>query len=162
MHNLIVGCESYGICLPQGRYDRFISGRGSTSRKHIIRNNILIDSGRWIQLANTDSACDGNCYTGNSQPGPFLIDNLQEHLDLRTWREFHGFDLKGVEASIKAELDPESLTMILSFEGDLPECEPFSEFEIDPAAARADRTCPGPFAALPEHPVNIDPRHKGE
>ena len=155
-HNLIVGCEGYGICLPQGQPNRFISGRGSTSRKHVIRNNILLNNANYIQFANTDSVCDGNCYAGYHRHGPFLIDALQEYLDLRTWREYHGFDLNAREVKITADLDAESLIMSWSLEGELPKCEPLSEFDI---YSRGGSPCPGPFASMPDQPVGMDPRH---
>lgn len=139
-HNLIVGCEGYGIRLPQGRADRFISGRGSASRRHVIRNNILVDNERHIELANTDSVCDSNCYAGHRQSGPFHINALNEYIDLRTWREFHGFDTGSTEARVMAELDADSLILTWSLEGELP----------DGGA--------GPFEALPEQSVNVDPR----
>ncbi|MFC1713911.1 right-handed parallel beta-helix repeat-containing protein [Candidatus Poribacteria bacterium] len=157
-HNLIVDCEGYGICLPQGQPDRYIGGRGSTSRKHVIRNNVMVDNARHIQLANTDSICDSNCYAGSTQPGPFLISDLREHLDLRTWKEFHGFDLGSTEPIITANLDAESLIMNWSLEGHLPECKPVPGVSYYPTPD-AQRTCPGPFAALPEGAVIVDPRH---
>jgi len=161
-HNFIAHCEGAGVMLKLGNVRRWVFGRGATSRKHRVLNNILTDCGTLIEFANADNFSDGNLLGSHREPGPLRIHQPEENHDLTSWQAFHGWDRRGGHGKVNAEFDPETLTLTWSVDGDPPACEPVERVSCDMLrkARGHGAVSPGPFANVPTTPtqVRVDPR----
>jgi hypothetical protein len=152
---------------------RVVSGRGGTTRRNKVLNNIFYRCGKAIDLSNQDNTADGNLYTkdwGDVRDEtrsvgrglnwiPDAGTTLQ--LDLDAWRKFFGFDKNGAYADMGIDVDLDALTMTWSVAGAVPELPTGKHFRLDLLGqAAGDVRKPGPLAVVPDSPakVNIDPR----
>jgi hypothetical protein len=152
---------------------RVVSGRGGTTRRNKVLNNIFYRCGKAIDLSNQDNTADGNLYTkdwGDVRDEtrsvgrglnwiPDAGTTLQ--LDLDSWRKFFGFDKNGAYADMGIDIDLDALTMTWSVAGAVPELPTGKHFRLDLLGqAAGDVRKPGPLAVVPDSPakVNIDPR----
>jgi hypothetical protein len=152
---------------------RVVSGRGGTTRRNKVLNNIFYRCGKAIDLSNQDNTADGNLYTkdwGDVRDEtrsvgrglnwiPDAGTTLQ--LDLDSWRKFFGFDKNGAYADMGIDVDLDALTMTWSVAGAVPELPTGKHFRLDLLGqAAGDVRKPGPLAVVPDSPakVNIDPR----
>jgi len=152
---------------------RIVSGRGGTTRRNKVLNNIFYRCGKAIDFSNQDNTADGNLYTKDwgeikdetRSVGrglnwiPDAGTTLQ--LDLPAWQKFFGFDKNGAYADMTIDLDLDALTMTWSVAGTvllLPMERHFQQDMIGQAAD--DPRKPGPLVVVPDSPakVNIDPR----
>jgi parallel beta-helix repeat protein len=152
-HNLIARSSKAAVFLSLGDPKRWVKGRGATSRKHRVVNNIFAENETVIEFATPDNSAEGNYFGRNGEKGPLRIHRPEENLDLDAWREFHGWDLNGARADVTIEFDAETFELACSVGGAAPTCQALPEANIDftgvtrPSAT----TVPGPFARLPRH-----------
>jgi hypothetical protein len=152
---------------------RVVSGRGGTTRRNKVLNNIFYRCGKAIDLSNQDNTADGNLYTKDwgevkdetRSVGrglnwiPDAGTTLQ--LDLPAWQKFFGFDRNGAYADMTIDVDLDALTMEWSVVGAVPRLPTGPHFRSDILGqAAGDLRKPGPLVAVPGSParVNIDPR----
>ena len=179
-NNLIGKCRSAGYFQKPVAFR--LAGRGGTARDAKFFNNIFYQCGEAaIKMPTDKNESEGNVFM--KMPSGFLrilYPAPTECLDLKAWREFHGFDLTGAEADFDINIDTDNFTM--EIRPSSGPAFPFmrrskSEMIKDPAAlpkvkadpkatidffgnemTDADRIA-GPFTALSEGLViNIDPR----
>jgi hypothetical protein len=152
---------------------RVVSGRGGTTRRNKVLNNIFYKCGKAIDLSNQDNTADGNLYTKDwgevkdetRSVGrglnwiPDAGTTLQ--LDLPAWQKFFGFDRNGAYADMTVDIDLDALTMEWSVVGAVPRLPTGPHFRSDILGqAAGDLRKPGPLAVVPDSAVrvNIDPR----
>ncbi len=152
---------------------RIVSGRGGTTRRNKVLNNIFYRCGKAIDFSNQDNTADGNLYTKdwgevkdetrsvgrglNWIPDAGTI--LQ--LDLPAWQKFFGFDKNGAYADMSIDIDLDALTMTWSVAGAVPQRPTDKHFQLDLfGQAAGDVRKPGPLVVVPDSPakVDIDPR----
>jgi hypothetical protein len=152
---------------------RIVSGRGGTTRRNKVLNNIFYRCGKAIDFSNADNGADGNLYTkdwgevGDETKGVgrglnFIPDaGAILELDLEAWRKFFGFDKNGAYGDISIDVDLDALTMTWSVAGNIPLLPTARYFnrDLDGQTAGASRK-PGPLVRVPATAttVNIDPR----
>jgi hypothetical protein len=152
---------------------RIVSGRGGTTRRNGVLNNIFYRCGKAIDFSNTDNTADGNLYTKewgatgdeNQAVGRGLnwIPDAGTilRLDLEAWRKFFGFDKNGAYADMTINVDLDALTMTWAVSGDIRELQSGKHFQRDLVGrAAGEARKPGPLVNVPEEPatVSIDPR----
>ena len=152
---------------------RIVSGRGGTTRRNKVLNNIFFRCGKAIDLSNLDNSADGNLYTKDwgevrdeTQPVGRGLNWVPDagttlRLDLEAWRKFFGFDKNGAYADMKIDVDLDALTMAWSVSGIIPQAPTEKHFERDLVGQAAGNVRkPGPLVIVPDSPakVNIDPR----
>jgi hypothetical protein len=152
---------------------RIVSGRGGTTRRNKVWNNIFYRCGKAIDFSNQDNTADGNLYARdwgevkdetravgrglNWIPDAGTI--LQ--LDLPAWQKFFGFDKNGAYADMKIDVDLDALIMTWSIAGAVPLLPTEKHFSSDfLGQAVGNSRKPGPLVSVPDTPaqVNIDPR----
>ncbi|MCR5279594.1 MAG: right-handed parallel beta-helix repeat-containing protein [Lachnospiraceae bacterium] len=181
-NNLIGKCRAYAYYAKPVPFRLMPGDRGGTSRDAKIVNNIIYDCGvGGICFPTKDNSADGNAYIKQAKGGDLRImyPAPEVCLDLKSWREFYGFDLAGCEGWFDIDVDTENLTIRLSESKVMPRrfgaIEP-GRYETDPAelkgiadervkvdllgTERAAGSCvPGPFAGLKAGmECSIDPR----
>jgi hypothetical protein len=172
-HNLI-GLSQDAAIKFRNIESRIVSGRGGTTRKNKVLNNIFYRCGKSIDLSNQDNAADGNLYTkdwgevrdetrGVGRGLNWIPDaNTTLQLDLEAWRRFFGFDKNGAYADMAIDVDLDALTMSWSVKGDVPQFPGGRHFlrDLKGQAAAGGLRKPGPLADVPAAvtTVGIDPR----
>jgi len=152
---------------------RIVTGRGGTTRRNKVLNNIFYRCGKAIDFSNQDNSADGNLYTkdwGGTRDETQSVGRVLNwipdagttlRLDLESWRKFFGFDKNGAYADMVVDVDLDALTMTWSVAGAVPQAPTTKHFlrDIVGEAAGAVRK-PGPLMLIPEAPakVTIDPR----
>jgi hypothetical protein len=165
-HNLLGKCQNAAV---QTRTveSRIVETRGGTSRWNRVINNVILQSAKSIDFSHEDNKADGNLYGrgGRDSAGLNWIDTPQAlRLDLPTWQKYFGFDKNGAQADVRAEVDPDALTLKWSVAGSVPSAQTEKHFLLDFAGARAGANRqPGPFLEIPRSTasVPIDPRIGG-
>jgi hypothetical protein len=152
---------------------RIVTGRGGTTRRNKVLNNMFYRCGKAIDFSNLDNTADGNLYTkdwGGTRDETQSVGRglnwvpdagTTLRLDLESWRKFFGFDKSGAYADMTIDVDLDALTMTWSVAGAVPQAPTMKHFlrDIVGEAAGAVRK-PGPLVRVPDTPaqVNIDPR----
>jgi len=171
-HNLI-GYTQDAAVMFRNIESRIVSGRGGTTRRNKVLNNIFFRCGKAIDLSNLDNTADGNLYTKdwgevrNEEKSVgrglnWLPDaGTTFRLDLEAWQKFYGFDKNGAYADMSIDVDLDALTMTWSVAGPVPQAalDKFFERDLVGQTSRGSRK-PGPLASVPaaSAEVNIDPR----
>jgi hypothetical protein len=152
---------------------RIVSGRGGTTRRNKVLNNIFFRCGKAIDFSNQDNTADGNLYTkdwGGTRDETQSVGRglnwipdagTTLRLDLETWRKFFGFDKNGAYADMSIDVDLDALIMTWSVTGAIPQTPTGKHFQWDLLGqAAGDVRKPGPLLRLPDAPakINIDPR----
>jgi hypothetical protein len=152
---------------------RIVTGRGGTTRRNKVLNNIFYRCGKAIDLSNRDNEADGNLYTkdwgevrdetrGVGRGLNFIADaGTTLELDLEAWRRFFGFDKNGAYADMAIDVDLDALTMTWAVRGSVPQAATEKHFARDLAGQAAGPSRrPGPLVSVPDAPlkVSIDPR----
>lgn len=152
---------------------RVVSGRGGTTRRNKVLNNIFYRCGKAIDFSNLDNTADGNLYTKDwgevkdeTQPVGRGLNWLPDagttlRLDLEAWQKFFGFDKNGAYAEMSIDVDLDALTMTWSVTGVVPQAPLGKHFQQDLIGqAAVNVRKPGPLVRVPDSPtkVNIDPR----
>ena len=114
--NLIGKCRNAGFYANPVAF-RMSSGRGGTSMKNALLNNIFYECGEAaVKFPTKVNDSEGNVFIG--QPAGFLRILYPEPemcLDLPAWQEFLGFDLNGSERQAKIEIYAEKLEMKVTY-----------------------------------------------
>jgi hypothetical protein len=172
-HNLI-GLSQDAAIKFRNIESRIVSGRGGTTRRNKVLNNIFYRCGKSIDLSNQDNTVDGNLYTrdwgqvrdetrGVGRGLNWIPDaGTTLQLDLEAWRKYFGFDKNGAYADMAIDMDLDALTMTWSVRGDpaqFPAGRYFARDLLGQPAPGGLRK-PGPLVSLPGTPtkVAIDPR----
>ncbi len=171
-HNLIGLTQDAAIKF-RNIESRIVSGRGGTTRRNKILNNIFYRCGKAIDLSNLDNTADGNLYTKDwgavsdeTQPVGRGLNWLPDagtilRLDLDAWQRFFGFDKAGAYADMTIDVDLDMLAMTWSVSGNVPQAATDRHFQRDLVGqAAGDLRKPGPLIDVPGSPtrVNVDPR----
>jgi hypothetical protein len=172
-HNLIGLTQDAAIKF-RNIESRIVTGRGGTTRRNRVLNNIFYRCGKAIDLSNQDNTADGNLYTkdwggvrdetrGVGRGLNWIPDaGATLQLDLEAWRKFFGFDRNGAYADMSIDVDLDALTMTWSIAGDLPQFPGGRHFQEDllGQAGGGGLRKPGPLATVPgtKTEVAIDPR----
>jgi hypothetical protein len=171
-HNLIGLTQDAAIKF-RNIESRIVSGRGGTTRRNKVFDNIFYRCGKAIDFSNLDNTADGNLYTRDwGEVGDetrsvgrglnWLPDaGATLRLDLEAWQKFFGFDKNGAYADMTIEVDLDRLTMTWSVSGVIPQTASGKHFQRDLVGQIAGSVRkPGPLALVPDSPtqVNIDPR----
>ncbi len=172
-HNLIGLAQDAAVKF-RNIESRIVTGRGGTTRRNKVLNNVFYRCGKAIDLSNQDNTADGNLYTkdwggvrdetrGVGRGLNWIPDaGTTLQLDLEAWRQFFGFDKNGAYADMAIDVDLDALTMTWSVAGAIPQFPGGKHFALDllgQAAAGGLRN-PGPLAEVPgvSTRVSIDPR----
>jgi hypothetical protein len=171
-HNLIGYTQDAAIKF-RNIEGRIVTGRGGTTRRNKVLNNIFFRCGKAIDFSNLDNTADGNLYTKDWGE---VRDETQSvgrglnwvpdagailRLDLESWQKFFGFDKNGAYADMTIDIDLDALTMTWSVSGAIPQAPCGKHFQQDLVgqAAGAVRK-PGPLVRVPDSlaKASIDPR----
>jgi hypothetical protein len=143
-HNLTLDIENTGY----GSYlnaERIVDMRGGLTRFHRVQRNIFTDCRKHaIEFPNEHNFSDYNVFSGvrpgylkMANPAPALL------LDLEAWRIAFGWEKNGRLATIRAELDPETLMF---------------NMEVEDPASLKDMDA-GPFKKIGSYQnIHLDPR----
>lgn len=104
--NIVLGCEGYGIYHRYGGTERIYRGRGNTGYGIDFYENIIAGCAYAIMQPTERGHADRNVYGAFAEAGYLKVGLPELHLDLKAWRGFMGWDLKGIEADIDYALDP--------------------------------------------------------
>ena len=184
VNNFIGKCRAYAYYAKPVPFRLSPGDRGGTSRDAKLINNMIYDCGVGaICFPTQDNASEGNAFVKQAKGGDLRImyPAPEVCLDLKSWREFYGFDQTGSEGWFDFEVDTENLTLSVkecktmppSFGPVAPDRYAKTPADLPKVAADArirfdlvgnERTgetaLPGPFAELEIGKVySIDPRH---
>ena len=185
VNNLIGKCGAYAYFAKPVSFRLVPGDRGGTSRDAKLLSNIIYDCGVGaVCFPTKDNAAEGNAYVKQLRGGDLRImyPAPEVCLDLKSWREFYGFDITGCEGWFDIEVDTEKLTLSLKPLNTIPPSfgppDPNRKFIYDPAILDevekdvritldivgeerpGERTIPGPFKELEFSKVySIDPRN---
>ena len=171
-HNLIGYTQDAAIKF-RNVESRIVSGRGGTTRRNKVLNNMFFRCGKAIDFSNSDNTADGNLFTkdwGETRDETQSVGRGLNwipdagtilRLDLETWRKFFGFDKNGAYAEMSIDLDLDALMMTWSIAGVIPQAPADKHFQLDligQAAGNVRKA--GPLLYVPDSPtkVKIDPR----
>lgn len=156
--NLIGRCDNSGI-FAITRPDRARSG---TASENTIDNNIFADCGKSaIVFLNQNNHADGNLYV--SMPKEFFgffTGDSKQWLDLKDWREAHGWDKNGAMGEVQINFDPDHLELTMSKNQPFPKVNAIDHIDSDILGKVTGATrAPGPLADPgARHAWHIDPR----
>ncbi len=173
-HNLFLNTAEAGIDTASGLgAPRPIRGRTLEVRNLEIYGNVFVGTGSDhspIELTNVRNTVDGNLYgSARVAPHPFFVPTIlrikfpepQQWHSLASAREDLGWEQRGAMAQVTARLDPATLELSLTVEGEVPVLPVYRGLDTDfyGNPVRGDRP-PGPFGDLLSHSGarNIDPR----
>jgi len=163
-HNLFGYCQNSAF-KNRTIESRIVTGRGGTSRRNEVINNIFYRCVRGIDFNNEHNSAEGNLYLKEGYELGDILNRVYKPekllLDLPAWQKYYGFDKNGAYADMVIECDTEKRTLTLSFDGDIPEIETIDSFKHDFSGKTMGKTrLPGPFGELPEksETISIDPR----
>ncbi len=125
-HNMMADCDGVAIHLPKGQADRFVDGRGSLSKRHVVHHNLFAGTGRYVSFQDAENVCDANALAGCRRPGPWRMLGEDQWLDLETWRAIHGLDTGSAEIGARVSFDASTLTLRIDTPQGLPELGPVS------------------------------------
>jgi hypothetical protein len=152
-HNLVARSSWAAVFLCLGDAKRWVQGRGATSRRHRVVNNVFTDNATVVEFDNADNHCDYNALGRDGGKGPFRIHRPEQNLNLDAWREFHDCDTHSTQAEIAVIYNPDTHTCDLSVDGPVPECPRLPEAELDYYGRRrtGNTVAPGPFTSPDQH-----------
>ncbi len=171
-HNLIALTQDAAIKF-RNIEGRIVSGRGGTTRRNRVLNNIFFRCGKAIDFSNLDNTADGNLYSkdwgGSRDENQGVGRGLNWvpdsgttlRLDLEASQKFFGIDKHGTSADMNIDVDLDALTMTWSIEGAPTQAPAGRHFQADLLGqAAGGARPPGPLVRVPGSPtrVNIDPR----
>lgn len=163
VNNLIGNCHKAGFFAKTVAF-RLMPKRGGTSRENKIFNNIFYNCGEAaIILPNQFNKIEGNAYA-KMPPGYLRVIYPEPEmcLDLETWQEFCGFDLKGRVFNAEINIDGDNLIMEIFIDDNLHEVEVDEKVNIDYFGNPITGSrIPGPINNIEKGKkivLNIDPR----
>ncbi len=114
VNNLVGKCRAYAYFARPVPFRLMPGDRGGTSRDAKLQNNMIYDCGVGaVCFPTKDNAAEGNAYVKQARGGDLRImyPAPEVCLDLKSWREFYGFDLTGCEGWFEIEMDTKALTL---------------------------------------------------
>lgn len=189
--HLYLSNNFFGKCRGSGYFAKPVSFRmeqdmmrGGTGRDTRIFNNFFYECGQSaITFPTQHNEAENNCYA--NQPSGYLRVMYPEPevcLDLKTWKEFYGFDQNGQTAWVCVKVDTEAYTITFDeaakkpvfFHGQEKRMNLIDNAEkLKPVLtntltagdffgeARGEQSFPGPFTSIENKKVySIDPRKK--
>lgn len=189
--HLYLSNNFFGKCRGSGYFAKPVSFRmgqdmmrGGTGRDTRIFNNFFYECGQSaITFPTQHNEAENNCYA--NQPSGYLRVMYPEPevcLDLKTWKEFYGFDQNGQTAWVSVKVDTEAYTITFDeaakkpvfFHGQekrinlIDNAEKLKPVSTNPLTAgdffgeaRGEQSFPGPFTSIENKKVYfIDPRKK--
>lgn len=144
-HNL-VGKVAHGFALYLGTMQdqREVGGRTGLARRQKVLNNIVVASPRRLCFGRADdNVAEGNLYDAGHDRVSFVVETPppKSSQNLRGWQEFYGFDRSSTQATLAAELDPQTRELSLHIKGPAPR-----PAEVEPLRPEGAPTV-GPFDA---------------
>ena len=140
VNNLIGKCRGYAYFAKPVSFRLVPGDRGGTSRDAKLLDNIIYDCGVGaVCFPTKDNEAEGNAYVNQLKGGDLRImyPAPEVCLDLKSWREFYGFDITGCEGWFDIEVDTEKLTLELKPVNTTPPSfgpmDPSRKFVYDPA-----------------------------
>jgi hypothetical protein len=123
-HNLIGRVrDGFAVAVHLGQAGRLVDGRVGLGRRHTVANNVILECPRRILFARAEeNRCDGNLYDAAGKTPAFLVQfpAPEARLNLEAWREFYGFDRRGREVGLRAEVDADGTTLKLALDTEVP------------------------------------------
>jgi len=114
VNNLIGKCRAYAYYAKPVAFRLTPGDRGGTSRDAKLLNNVIYHCGEGaVCFPTKDNSAEGNAYIRQASGGDLRImyPAPEVCLDLKSWREFYGFDLTGCEGWFDIEVDTQKLTL---------------------------------------------------
>lgn len=131
VHNLFGKIRDwYAVSVNLDQRSRVVGGRVGLCRRHKVLNNIFFQCPKRILFSRVeDNQSDGNLFDQRDDGTSLCIEypEPQALVNLSAWQEYYGFDRNSKNARIEADFDPETLKLILTVEGEAPECRPVLE-----------------------------------
>ncbi|MBO4749199.1 MAG: right-handed parallel beta-helix repeat-containing protein [Lachnospiraceae bacterium] len=183
VNNFIGKCRAYAYYAKPMPFRLSPGDRGGTSRDAKLLNNLIYDCGVGaICFPTKDNVSEGNAFIRQAKGGDLRImyPAPEVCLDLKSWREFYGFDQTGAEAWFDFEVDTKELTLTVKkcnvtppgfgpvdpdryvhTPQDLPRVAKDERVSLDllGSVREGEGALPGPFAKLEMGVVySIDPR----
>ena len=183
VNNFIGKCRAYAYYAKPVPFRLSPGDRGGTSRDAKLLNNLIYDCGVGaICFPTKDNVSEGNAFIRQAKGGDLRImyPAPEVCLDLKSWREFYGFDQTGAEAWFDFEVDTKELTLTVKkcnvtppgfgpvdpdryvhTPQDLPRVAKDERVSLDllGSVREGEGALPGPFAKLEMGVVySIDPR----
>lgn len=125
-HNLIGRVrDGYGVAAHLGQKERIVGGRVGLGRRHTVANNIFCGCPRRILFSRSEeNRSDGNLFDVREDAISFCVEYPapQAPVDLAAWQAYFGFDANSLQARIEVDFDPETLTLTLDIDGEMPQC----------------------------------------
>jgi hypothetical protein len=130
-HNLFGKIRDwYALSVNLDQRARIVGGRVGLCRKHKVMNNVFVECPKRILLSRVaDNQSDGNLFDQRDDATSMCIEypEPQALINLSAWQQYYGLDENSRQALIEAEFDPETLTLTLKVDGEMPECKPVAE-----------------------------------
>lgn len=130
-HNLFGKVRDwYAVSVNLDQRTRVVGGRVGLCRKHKVLNNVFVGCPKRIMLSRVaDNQSDGNLFDRRDDATSLCVEypEPQALIDLSAWQDYYGLDENSRQALIEAEFDPESLTLTLKVDGEMPECKQVAE-----------------------------------
>jgi hypothetical protein len=157
-NNLIGRCDNSGIWAIT-RPDRARSG---TAVENKIYNNIFAKCGKsGIVFLNSKNEADGNLYVSlPSDFQGFFTGDQKQYVDLRAWRDAHGWDKNSTVADVQIDFNPDTLELTINSSQPLPKVNAFGHINVDlEGKATGETRTAGPLADPGAKRVwKLDPR----
>jgi hypothetical protein len=116
--------DGFAIYMGIAQDQREVGGRTGLARRQKILNNIVCECPKRVCLGHpTENLVNGNFYDAANDRVSLVIEAPPPKAaqDLRGWREFFSFDLRGAQAKMEARLDAKTLELTFRFEGESPD-----------------------------------------
>jgi hypothetical protein len=147
-HNLFGKIRDwYAVSVNLDQRTRVVGGRVGLCRRHKVLNNVFVECPKRIMLSRVeDNQSDGNLFDQRDDTTSLCVEypEPQALVNLSAWQEYYGLDKNSQHARIEADFDPESLTLTLMVDGEIPECKPVAELHNGDAVRS-----PGPVKIKP-------------
>ena len=141
-HNFIGSVpDEFAISVNLAQADRVVVDRYMLCRKHQVLNNVLTGCPKRILFAKAeDNRSDGNLFDWHDDAVSLCIEYPapKARVNLESWRNNYGYDTHGGQVSIVAAFDPQTLTLTVDIDGDIPPAVKIAEL---PSASQT----PGPW-----------------
>ena len=130
-HNLLGKVrDTYAVAVHLAQQGRVVGGRVGLCRRHKVLNNLFVACPQRILFARAaDNQSDGNLFDRRDDPTSLCVEHPEPRaiLNLDAWQEYYGFDVHGRQAPIEADFDPQTLTLTLAVDGEIPPCAGVAE-----------------------------------
>ena len=127
-HNLFGKIRDwYAVSANLDQRTRVVGGRVGLCRRHKVLNNIFVECPKRIMFSRVaDNQSDGNLFDQRNDIISLCVQypEPQALVNLAAWQEYYGLDKSSQHARMEADFDPETLTLTLMVDGEIPKCKP--------------------------------------